>query len=338
MPDRARREAERGGGGSLNLVTVLRIVLVIAPWAFIGYLFRDVGEIAEVFEQASVLYMLAALGTVIVTVGTVAVLWGRLVTHLNRPRPAADQWHLVRSFCRSWLARYIPGIAWTYGARFVHTEADTAPRRIIAASLVDEFFLLTSTATAVGTGLWIWGAATPLAGIPVLALALTAAVLVGSQVDAITRWALSRLGRLLPERWRSLAEELEGGADEQELSLASAALFGSGYALVALGSGLSFLFVLAGLGDVSAGEIPEAIGGYNLAATIAIAVVFVPAGLGVREATLAAFATPIVGAPAAASAALLYRAITVLADVILFVAVEALSAARGVGTAQEARR
>lgn len=338
MPQSARREPEPGGGARLNLMTVFRVVLLLAPWAFIGYLFRDMGEIAEVLEQASALYMLAALGTVIATIGAVAVLWGRLVTHLNRPRPAADQWHLVRSFCRSWLARYIPGIAWTYGARFVHTEAAAAPRRIIAASLVDEFFLLTSTATAVGTGLWIWGAGSPLAGIPVLCLALVAAVLVGSRVDAITRWALSRLGRLLPERWRSLAEDLEDVPDEQALGVGSAALFGGGYALVALGSGVSFLFVLAGLGDVSAGEIPEAIGGYNLAATIAIAVVFVPAGLGVREATLAAFATPIVGAPAAASAALLYRAVTVLADVILFVAVEALSAARGVGTAQEARR
>jgi uncharacterized membrane protein YbhN (UPF0104 family) len=319
-------------------MTVVRFVLLLAPWAFIGYLFRDVGDVAEVFAQASALYIVASLGTVIVSVGAVAVLWAQLLAHLNWPRPAGDHLHLVRSFCRSWLARYIPGIAWAYGARFLHTEADRAPRRIIAASLVDEFFLLTSTATAVGMGLWIWGAATPLAGMPVLVVALIAAVLVGTRVDGITRWALARLGRLLPERWRSLAEDLEGAPDEHGLGVGSAALFGGGYALVALGSGLSFLFVLAGLGDVSAGDVPEAIGGYNLAATIAIAVVFVPAGLGVREATLAAFATPIVGAPEAASAALLYRAITVLADVILFFAVEALSAVRGVGAAQEVER
>jgi uncharacterized membrane protein YbhN (UPF0104 family) len=62
---------------------------------------------------------------------------------------------------------------------------------------------------------------------------------------------------------------------------------------------------------------------------LSIAVIFVPAGLGVREASLAAFATPIVSAPVAATAALAFRVITVVADVIFLAGVEAIAARRG---------
>jgi hypothetical protein len=55
----------------------------------------------------------------------------------------------------------------------------------------------------------------------------------------------------------------------------------------------------------------------------------------VREASLALLATPIVGEPVAAAAAIAFRAITVVADVIFLAGAEASAARRRGREAQE---
>lgn len=315
-----------------DLLTVLRIVLLVAPWAFIAYLYRDTGEVRDAFEDATPALMAAALAFVLVAVVGVGLIWVALVGHLGGARAAAvDRRMLLRTYARSWIARYIPGVAWTYGARFVHTE-EGIPRRVMAASMVDEFAMMAATTTAVGAGLWLWGAVNVWLGIAVLATALTACVFFAMRVNRLAHWALDHLGRRLPRSFRKLAEELEGDGARPELGFAGAVRFNLLFALVAVAAGISFFVVLASLGDVSMSDLPEAAGGANLATMLSIAIVFVPAGLGVREASLAAFAAPLVGDPVAATAALAFRVITVVADGMFLLVAEGLAARAHRGT------
>lgn len=317
------------GGNRFNIVSVVRIVLLIAPWAVIAYLYRDTGEIEDAFDDATPALLVAALGLILVAVVGVGVMWTLLVGHLGGASAAAvDKRALLRTYARSWIARYIPGVAWTYGARFVHTK-EGIPRRVMAASMIDEFAMLAATTAAVGLGLWLWGAVNFWLGIGTLVVTLPACVFFAMHVNRLAHWALDHVGRVLPGRFKRLTEEIEGDGSRVELSFTAAAQFSAAFSLVALAAGAGFFVVLASLGDVSMSDLPEAAGGANLATIISIAVVVVPAGLGVREASLAAFATPLVGDPVAATAALAYRLITIVADVVFVLAAEALALRSG---------
>ena len=117
----------------------------------------------------------------------------------------------------------------------------------------------------------MWGAVNFWVGLAVLTVTLPAAVFFATRVNRVAQWALDHVGRLLPKRFKSLAEDL-GGADERtELTFEESARFSAAFAVAAVVSGLSFFVVLASLGDVSINDVPEAIGGYNLATMFAIA-------------------------------------------------------------------
>ena len=321
----------------LTPLNLLRAALVIAPLAFIAYLYRDLDEVRDAFDGAAPLLLIVALALAIAAVVGVGMIWVGLVRHLGSSAVKVSERVLLRAWARSWIARYIPGVAWALGARFVHTEG-TVSRRVVATSMVNEFAMMASTTTAIGLGLWLWGAVNFWLGLGVLALTLPAAVFFATRVNRMAHWALDHVGRLLPKRFKSLAEDLGAGDERTELTFAESARFSAAFAAVAVVSGLSFFVVLASLGDVSANDLPEAIGGYNLATMLAIALIVVPAGLGVREAGLAAFATPIVNEPVAATAALAYRVITLLADGIFFLVAELIASSRANRISTRARR
>ena len=325
MADSERDEPKKSP--LLTPLNLVRLALLIVPWVFIAYLYRDLDEVEDAFADATPALLVVSLVLVVAAVLGVGLIWIALVRHLGGSDDRVSNRELLRSYARSWIARYIPGVAWTYGARFVHTEAGIS-RRVLATSMVDEFAMMAATTTSIGLGLWLWGVVSVWLGIGVLVVTLTATVYFGMHVNRLAHWAVDHVSRLLPKRFRSLAEELDDGGQRTELSFSDSARFTAAFAVVAVVSGLSFFVVLASLGDVSGSDLPEAIGGYNLAAMLSIAVFFVPAGLGVREASLAAFATPIVGGPVAATAAIAFRLLTVVADVIFLAGAEAI-AARG---------
>ena len=93
--------------------------------------------------------------------------------------------------------------------------------------------------------------------------------------------------------------------------------------------GLVFVLVVASLGDIGWGDIPLLVGAFSLAAVVGVAAFFVPAGLGVREAVLAGFMTSIVASPVAASVVVVIRVVTIIADVLFVVLVEAITAFSG---------
>jgi uncharacterized membrane protein YbhN (UPF0104 family) len=143
-----------------------------------------------------------------------------------------------------------------------------------------------------------------------------------SRLDQLVAWSLKHLARVMPERWRSAAEEMQKVADDPGLGLRASALFTGGYVLTNLVLGAAFVLIVLSVGDIDAGDLPLLVGGYNLAGVIGIVAFFAPAGLGVREGVLAGFLTPVVGGPVAASLAILVRVVVVLADAVFLSLIE----------------
>jgi hypothetical protein len=313
----------------IGLTSAARILLLIAPWAFIAYLFRDLDAVGDAFEDASVAPMVGGLILTLTALVGIAFLWTRLVGHLSRDVSVPETSHLLRAFARSWLARYLPGKVWSLGARVVHTDAAVTPRRIVATSLVDELALMVGSATALGLGLWVWAAAGPTVGIPVLVTAVAAVVVAISRLDQLVVLTLRFLSNAMPDRWRRAAEEMKRTADDPGLGLRASALFTGGYLAMNLLLGLAFVLIVLSVGDIDSGDLPLLVGGYNLAGVIGIVAFFAPAGLGVREGVLAGFLTPVVGGPVAASLAILVRIVLVLADAVFLSLIELSSVVFG---------
>ncbi|MDP2674423.1 MAG: hypothetical protein Q8Q00_05900 [Dehalococcoidia bacterium] len=336
QPDPVTPGERVGGAGRpaqlwrrIGLSSVARILLLVAPWAFIAYLFRDLDAVGNAFEDVSIVPIVGGLLLTIPGLFGVALLWTRLVGHLSRDVATPDTGNLLRAFARSWLARYMPGKVWSYGARVVHTDTTVTPRRILATSLVDELALMIGSAVALGLGLWAWSAAGPVVGVPLLMAAIAFVVVAISRLDQLVAWSLKHLARVMPERWRSAAEEMQKVADDPGLGLRASALFTGGYALTNLVLGAAFVLIVLSVGDIDAGDLPLLVGGYNLAGVIGIVAFFAPAGLGVREGVLAGFLTPVVGGPVAASLAILVRVVVVLADAVFLSLIEVGSAVFG---------
>ena len=319
----------------LNLRTIAKFAFILAPWAFIAYLLRDVDAVLDAFRDASAGLMVGALLLILFALATMAFLWARLVAHLSRETAEPDAPHLMRAFARSWLARYLPGKVWIYGARVIHTDSDVVPSRIVARSLADEFALVVGSTTALGLGFWTWALAGAVAGLPVLLIGLMLVVVVVFRLDQVSQWALRLLGRVLPQRWRSAGEDLRRAADDPGLGLKASALFAGSYLLSNLAGGLAFVLVVVSLGEIGWGDVPLLVGAYSLAAVIGLAAFFAPAGIGVREAVLVAFITPVVASPVAASVVVLVRVLMIIADVLFVGLVEASTAFSG-RTATEA--
>jgi hypothetical protein len=320
-PTRGTAQASR----RLNLTFVLRLFLLLAPWAFIAYLFRDLDAALAAFEDTSVAPMVGGLLLILAALVGAALLWVRLVAHLNRDLAVPDAAHLMRSFARSWLARYLPGKVWSYGARMVHTDASVTPKRILASSMVDESALIVGSTTILGLGLWTWALAGPVVGLPVFLAGLVAVVVGVSRLDQVTQLMLRFLGRKMPERWRSAGEELQQAGDDPGLGLRASALFTGGYLLVNALLSAAFLLIVWSLSDIGWEDVPLLAGGYNLAAVIGIVAFFAPAGLGVREGVLAGFLTSVVASPVAASVAVFMRVLTIVADILFVGLVEGSS-------------
>jgi len=159
-----------------------------------------------------------------------------------------------------------------------------------------------------------------LAARPVLAIAWLALVLAVSRLGWLTALALRLLSNILSRRWEDTARRLQ--EDDPSLNLGASAAFAGGYLLNNLIGAVAFVFVVLSLGDLDWSDLPLVMGGYSLAAVIGIVAIFAPAGLGVREAVLAGFLTPVVASPVAVSIAFLIRALTVLADVLFLGSVE----------------
>ena len=235
-------------------------------------------------------HLLASIACLFAAELAFAWAWHRLLRAPGESGRFADD---AARWATSLAGKYFPGKVWHAVARYgLYHNGPHATR--VAPAYLREMLL----SFAVAMALVAWGAGDGPA-VPMLRplFALGALLLGLLAMPGPGEWVVAMIDRRWPGR-------LAVAATGWSAYLAAAIGQMGGYVLLGLG-----IFALGrGLGWFQADEAPLAIAAFCFAGLAGVAALFVPAGIGVREAALAWFLAPALGAGPALMVALLARA------------------------------
>ncbi len=281
-----------------RIVRVLRPALTLAAMVAVGVALvdavREAGEVPLPQVTWALWSMVLACGAIAIA----AVAWTLLLGGPSLGR-------MLPGFAVAQLAKYVPGSIWQGVSQVLDAERQGVGRgRASLAFLLQLWTQLVAAGIVAGlavlgdSGWWPWF------------------VLIVSLALAVTLWRplLARLAGLLTRpaggRFPRL-QGLPGGLPPQRV-LASASLLGAG-TILAGGAGYATLLV----GPSPSTAALAVIGAYATAWVLGFLVVPLPAGVGVREFVLLALLGGTYGAAAVLAAAVVYRVITLLAELLL---------------------
>jgi len=200
-------------------------------------------------------------------------------------------------YCYTNLARRIPGFLWHIAGRvylYRRDGVDIVP--ISAASAVEMVLIILSGLISYALwnlgrwpARWRWG------------LVLGISVGMAMIHPSVLRWVLRKVRR----------------ADIMEhIQYRDVSIWLIIYVSVWLLGGLTLLSVIYAIQPVDLGQAPGIIAAWSLSGAVSTLVVFLPAGLGIREATLSVLLLPFIPAPLAVTVALAVRILLTLYEVV----------------------
>ena len=293
----ANQRIRRAVGAAVSVCTIAFLVFI---------LLRNIDEVRE-FDDCSTYLGICAKGFFLhpVSLITQALTWRFIIMRLGR---MAGSWGDIEIYSYSYLMRHLPGMIWYLAGRaaMYRRRGIRASVALVASGL--EWFLLLVAALLVYATLTITGPDVSLTSIILLA-ALIAATALG------LRQAFSAGSRLpVPDsvrrRLAALATAPIPGCTDLVLwlSLYALAYFIGGWMLVLLVNGVAPEVTL-GLGTAT--RIWALTGGIG-----SLLSAIVPAGLGIRELTLAVLLSPAMSRTGAVLVAILLRMAIIAGDLV----------------------
>ena len=275
--------------GFIVLVVGYGAYAVSKQWTDIHH---AVGRIGLPMSLAALVFVLAALFTSMLS-------WRALLSGLGSPLPVPVA---ARIFFVGQLGKYLPGSVWPVLAQMEIATAHKVPRHRTAVASVLTMLV------ALLAGLIIAIIALPLSGgsTPYEWAFIAAPFLLACLYPKVLNWGFSRLLRLAKRP--PLDHPLGGRAIAISLGWSSVSWLGYGFQI----------WVLAIRVGAPAGKaLPLAIGAFAFAWCVGFLVVLAPAGAGVREVVMVAILGPVVGGAPATAIALVSRAVTAVADLVV---------------------
>jgi hypothetical protein len=292
---RLPRPLKRALIAAFVLVVVSAIVLTLSrlDWRVVGALFaqRDSGEITLLLAGA----LLASMAGL--SFGFLA--WRVVLLEIGPPVSAP---RVVRIFFVGYLSKYVPGrvpgmIAIT---KVAAANGVTFGRLISAAALIMSLVLLSGFTVGLLAGVQMLGAQA--------AWLVGAAVLI---VIVLVRPQLVNQGSAL------LLRLLRRPMAAKPASVRGVRLAVAWQSLSWVVTGLHLWPLAIAMGASPARSLALCVGAFTLAGSLGLAAVFIPDGIGVREAVLTAALTVVLPAPAAAVVALASRLVSTVSEVAL---------------------
>ena len=255
------------------------------------------GQVSRSIDRMGPLTVALAMVSVLLALLMSMQVWRALLAGLGSPLPVPGTARIV---FLGQLGKYLPGSVWLVLAQMELGTTYRVPRRRSAAAsvLVMLLTLLTGLLTALvmlpftGTSSYLWAFAVT----PVLLACLHPRVL---------NQLMNRLLRLAKQP--PLEQPLSGRTLAMALGWSLA---------VWICYGMQIWLLTMRLGAPIGSSLLLAVGGYAFAWSVGFIVVFVPAGVGLREVLLITTLSPIVGAGGATAVALVSRALTTAADLL----------------------
>jgi uncharacterized membrane protein YbhN (UPF0104 family) len=294
--------------------TALRYALTTVVVVAVGYLFwsalaQNWSEVQAQHLQVNWL-MAAAVVVFAIAVPVSGLLWGQIVNRLSpEPRVGAREAMAVHS--ASWLLKYIPGQVGSLLNKVVWGTRRGLSRTLVVITFIYENVFLQLASIVPGllilipaVGIGVFGRNAVTVVLPLLALVPLVAVL----DRRIFHRVLSFASR------RALKQELP---TEYFLPTRSTLLLLAEFVVPRILNGVGFVLVAASFMDVPPAAWLPLGAAYVLAGAIGILAVFVPSGLGVREAVIFVFALQYMTPAQAVLLSLLSRLISTIADAVV---------------------
>jgi hypothetical protein len=274
---------------------IARILFISAAVLFGAWSLRsDWPEFLSAVASVPIWKWLLSILLVFVGLLTTGLVWLKLLSQLGH-RPSLRAGLYV--FFVGQLGKYIPGSVWSLGVQAeMARRLSIPPRTTVANGLV---FLYWNVATAVFFGSvavqfqWV-----DLEVSPLLAGAIG---------------LLSLLG-ITPPATNLVTKLLAGQSREQKSKIPDTALLFALLSVVWFVYGLAVFILVPEALQPTFHFLWAAIGAFSLAYAAGVAIIFAPAGLGVREGVIVVLISPFLGIPNAIAVAVLTRVIHTLAD------------------------
>lgn len=255
------------------------------------------GQVSRSIDRMGLLTVALALGSVLLGLLMSMQAWRALLAGLGSPLPVPGA---ARVVFLGQLGKYLPGSVWPVLAQMELGTTYRVPRHRSASASV--LFMLLALLTGllttlvmlpfIGTSSYLW------------ALVITP-VLIACLHPRVLNKLMSRLLRLAKQ------PPLEHPLSGRTLAVALSWWFG-----VWICNGVSIWLLTMRLGAPVGKSLLVAIGGYAFAWSVGFIVVFVPAGVGLRDVLLVTTLSPLVGVGGATAVALLSRALTTAGDML----------------------
>jgi len=240
-------------------------------------------------------------------VATSGLLWGRVLNMLSRSvvgsSSVVGNKEAIRVHTGAWLLKYIPGQIGSVVYKIDWGRKKGFRKIDVALSFVYEnLFLTIVSLLPTSIILILFG------GLNASTNALLGLILLGSLVFVFSRPFLRFFINLLAKKAKINPKKIELINYKKVLKISCY------YVLPRLLNGLGFVAVCASLFSIGVGDIAPLIAVYTLAGIIGIYAIFVPSGLGVREAMIILFGAGILGVDQAILAAVVIRFYATITD------------------------
>ncbi len=288
IPPTPKRSSRR-----TRLKAVIGVVaLIVVVFFFILRAKATTENLVLHWQPLSIVNIGLAFVIVLASFGLAAGLWGVLIRLLG----GRVSWReTLRIYFLSSLPRYIPGSVWGYVGRTYLIEQQGVRRAVAVLSTLVEVGLFVGSGLTMGLFYWLQPGAAGLVG-----AAIALAMVIGLTIAPL---AVNREQRF------------------QVLVLIVATATVMGYMIFWAIYGLSIMALIHALVPIISGaEIVSILSGFAVAWLAGFLAVFVPGGLGVREAGIALILEPITGSVVAIFTAILSRLINLGVDALLFTA------------------
>ncbi len=295
---------------------ILRWALTTVVLGVVAYFFAS--SLASNWEQVSAQHLTFDLlwipATVLfaVAVPLTGVIWRRVLARLDgHARESVSSVEAIAVQCASWLLKYIPGQVGSVINKVVWAGKKGISRTVVVISFVYENLFLQVASIVpslailmLSLGPQVLGANATLLLTPVLVLVPAIVIIYKPLFQRIVN---------VPAR-RLLKQEVPSDAF---LSAPQAARFCAEFIGPRVLNGIGFVLLAATVSDVSPSEWLPFAAAYVLAGAIGILAVFVPSGLGVREAVIVLILGQYVPVAEAIIISLLARLLSTVGDAVV---------------------
>lgn len=285
------------------------LVVGVVAYFFARALIDNWGEI-EAHQLSFSWLWVAAVALFAVAVPVTGIAWARIVRSLD-PRARISTAEAVAVQCLSWLLKYIPGQVGSVANKVLWAKRKGISRTLIVISFIYEnvFLQLASIVPAavilfVSLGPQVFGDNVTLLVLPLLVLIPLALVLYRPFFHRIVSFPARRILKQTVPREYFL---------KSVPSLVALVEF-VGPRII---NGVGFVLVAAAVSDIGPAEWAPFAAAYALAGAVGILAVFVPSGLGVREAVIVLVLSQYIPTAEAVVISLLARLLSTIGDAFI---------------------